>query len=340
MSKKYLTIIFSITSLVVILLINSMLNAYYGYKIMNPFSNDTSKNISLSSESEKDIRNILGEYSNTSLYIDNINLDVCFGQAVYYNDFKVNIPIISGRFLSQDDFKSSSNYIVIGRELEKYIKKINNKDIIKLNDIDYEVIGVMGEDDKVSILDSRFFINLNGYLRDSNITKDLTFTLTTSSNSYDSLLSELNKKFKDFTVDDLESNVLSTVAINSESSMLLAGIMVILFVLNIINITTYYVKDKLKEIGIRKNYGARSINIFKNILKDYIIIITLSSIISSLFYFIIIKSKLSIVLFGDTFYLIPILLTYIITMIIGLLISFIALKKANKYPINILIKGV
>lgn len=341
MSKKYLTIIFSVTSLVVILLTNSILNGYYGYKNMNPFSNNTSKSIRLSSETEKNITDILGKYSNTALYIEDISLDVCYGQAIYYNNFKFNIPMINGRFLSEGDFnKDSLNYIVIGKNLEKYISKINDKNIIKINDIEYEVIGIMGYEDTVSILDSRFFINLNGYLKNTPINTNLRFNLTTSSDSYNSLLNEINENFNDLTIENSNSNILSTIAINSKSLIILTSIMVILFLLNIINITSYYVKDKLKEIGIRKNYGARSVNIFKNILRDYFIIITAASIIATIFYLIIIKSKLSVLLFGSTIYLIPILITYIITILIGFLISFIALRKANKYPINILIKGV
>ena len=72
MSKKYLTTIFFVTSLVVTLLFNSLLNTYKGYKLANMFSNNTSKIISLSCDDSSKLTNILSKYDKTSIYLDDI----------------------------------------------------------------------------------------------------------------------------------------------------------------------------------------------------------------------------------------------------------------------------
>lgn len=344
MGKKYLTIIFCVISLVITLLSNSLVNVYDGYKLMNPFANKNSKTIKVVSlKNEEDIFSILKKYDNTAAYVDQINIDVCYGQAIYYSNFDFRIPMLEGRFLSKEDFYTNDlNTIVIGKDLKKYIKEINGKKIIKLNDINYEVIGVMGYKNKVSILDSRFFVNLNSYLKNNPLNEKTALNLTVRENVYDKLLDDIRKNYNILSIEENNSNVnsINLVATNSRSLIILASIMVILFLLNIINITSYYVKDKLKEIGIRKSYGARGINIFKNILKDYLFTVTVASIASLILYIIIIKSNLSIQIFGSDLYIRSIFFSYMITLFIGSFVSLIALIKINKHSINLLIKGV
>ncbi|MGL4971003.1 MAG: ABC transporter permease [Cetobacterium sp.] len=346
MNKKYLTTIFCIISLVITLLINCIISAYVGYKLMNPFANKNSKIISISSKnSENNIIDVLKKYDNTAVYIDQINIDVCYGQAIYYNNYNNNIPMINGKFLSNDDFLNDEcRSIVIGKDLEKYVKIYTStgKKVIRIQDIDYDVIGVMGYENQVSILDSRFFININGFLHSNPINNNTRMNLTTNQDTQSELLKDLDKSFNDISVEDNNnnSNMVSQIALNSKNLIAIVVIMVILFILNIINITSYYIKDKLKEIGIRKSYGARQVNIFKNILKDYLLVVTIGNIISLLIYAIIIKSNMSAWLFGSGFYILPIIVTYTITTLIGVLIAIIVLAGCNKYPMNILIKGV
>jgi len=83
MSKKYLTIIFFVTSLIVTLLFNSLQNTYNTYKLTNMFSNDTSKSISLSCDEPDKLINILSKYNETTLYLDNIWIGPYLGQAIF-----------------------------------------------------------------------------------------------------------------------------------------------------------------------------------------------------------------------------------------------------------------
>ncbi|MBE6047314.1 MAG: ABC transporter permease [Clostridium sp.] len=251
--------------------------------------------------------------------------------------------MINGRFLSQNDlYDTSSNYIVIGKDLEKFITIIDNKKIIRINNINYEVIGIMGYTDKISILDTKFYININCYLNNITVDKNMKFILTKYDNSYTDLSNELNTSFNDLEINDIETNqdIFTTTIKNTESLLILSAIVVLLFLLNIINIASYYIKDKLKEIGIRKNYGANSFNIFRNILNDYFVIISISSTISALFYSLIIKLKIVPAILGSTIYLLPVLTTYILTLLIGIIISLVTLIRVNKKSINTLIKGV
>ena len=343
MSKKYLTTIFFVTSLVVTLLFNSLLNTYKGYKLANMFSNNTSKIISLSCDDSSKLTNILSKYDKTSIYLDDIWIGSSLGQAILFNNFNLEIPILEGRFLSEDDFSNKgSNYIVIGKALEKYINIIDNKKYIKINDVNYEVIGVMGYEDRISVLDTRFYININCYLNNTIIDKNTKFVLTNKNNSYTDLLNELSNSFYDLETNDIEAdkNAFFTIIENSQSLIILVAILAALFLLNIVNIASYYIKDKLKEIGIRRNYGANSFNIFKNILKDYVILISISTILSAIFYSLIIKLKIMPEILGSNIYLLPVFITYILTLLIGAIISLFTMIKVNKKSINMLIKGV
>lgn len=340
MSKKYLIVLFTMTTLIVTLFGNSLMNIYTSFYLMNPLCNKSTKSLTFESEDIHKITNQLDKYHNTALYIDEINLDICFGEAIYFNNYKFNIPLINGRFISENDLKDNrTKNIVIGKNLRQYIIRIDNQDCIKIDDIYYKVIGVMGYNDRTSYLDSTFFINLNGYMNNKIIQKNIKFKITTP--YLNNVISDLKSNAKNVSyAESSDKGLVENVLINGKSMLLITGIMVLIFILNIINIISYYIKSKIKEIGIRRNYGAGNFNIFLNVLCDYFEVITYAVILSSVIYILIIKSNLSSSLFGYDVFLLPILISYSISIIIGCFISMIVVRKSNKYPINNLIKGV
>ncbi|MCQ2523103.1 MAG: ABC transporter permease [Lachnospiraceae bacterium] len=94
---------------------------------------------------------------------------------LYYNDYFVDMPLISGRFFRKSDISSTKPLAVIGKNYQNHIYKRGNSSFININDVEYKVIGIMGID-AATFLDNYIYINLSSITTPlSNITVSMDY---------------------------------------------------------------------------------------------------------------------------------------------------------------------
>ena len=210
--------------------------------------------------------------------------------------------ITKGRFLNQFDLNKKSKVVVLGRLVEKDLfgkHSALNKNIT-LNGINYKVIGVFKDEGgdweeriiNMPITTAQAIFGNNDYLDQVVMTYNPELNVNQALNFSDDILKSLKKKHnvspKDQSAvrvhnvakDKKDVNqfmtVLNFIVLFIGFGTLLAGI------IGISNIMIYVVKERTKELGIRKALGAKPKQIVGMILQESVLITALSGYVGLL----------------------------------------------------------
>ncbi len=217
---------------------------------------------------------------------------------------KIERSIIeSGRYLNQRDVKDRNKVLVIGRQVQKELFKDEDPigQMLIANGLVFKVIGVFSDDGNERE-ESNIYApyttmqqiygntdQINTIAMTYNPAFDFTRALAFSDTMEDVLKRRLvihpedqsaffvNNYARGFADIQTFSNFLTFVAIGVGVLILIAGIV------GIGNILIFIIKERTKEIGIRKALGARPIEIVKLILMESIVITALSGLGGMLF---------------------------------------------------------
>ena len=204
--------------------------------------------------------------------------------------------LISGRFINQRDLNQSTKVIVIGRLVKEDLFKTSKVlgEYIDLNNIQYKVVGVyqdIGDDNEERIIymplttAQRIYGN-NDFIDQINLTYNLDMGLDnaialgrTIENRIKKIFNvepsdqravRLDNRAQDASQINQFNSVLAILVLIIGSGTLIAGIV------GISNIMIFIVKERTKEIGIRKALGARPSSIQAIILIESVLITSVS----------------------------------------------------------------
>ena len=204
--------------------------------------------------------------------------------------------LISGRFINQRDLNQSTKVIVIGRLVKEDLFKTSKVlgEYIDLNNIQYKVVGVyqdIGDDNEERIIymplttAQRIYGN-NDFIDQINLTYNLDMGLDnaialgrTIENRIKKIFNvepsdqravRLDNRAQDASQINTFNNVLAILVLIIGLGTLIAGIV------GISNIMIFIVKERTKEIGIRKALGARPSSIQAIILIESVLITSVS----------------------------------------------------------------
>ena len=282
------------------------------------------------------------EFMNTIKNIDNIYIEkngfmssTYKGKAIFFNKSILNIPnMINGKFFNIKDFEKNKPKAIVGKSVYDNISiKIGKTRYIKYDNSLYEIIGVMGYEDKNSILDNQFFINLNSYVMKSN---NLIYTKKLKTNNYKKIVKEFTNKY-----DDIEFEEVNNIQDNSNnySQVYLIMILIISVIfMNVVNVTLQWIESRKKEIGIKKALGGTNFRIALEILFENQVIASISYFVGCLIYLVIIKSKF-IPILGNAIYVMGLFKAFIFSSFIALIVSMISIINILKVKPSIIMKG-
>ncbi|WP_054750394.1 ABC transporter permease [Ruminiclostridium josui] len=118
----------------------------------------------------KDTTNILGSlekgtgaFMNSMLFnIDNAGVDNYFEVSAewFRGDTGWHYPLSQGRYYTPEEVQRGSKVVLIGKQIKKYVQKINGQSFVQIYGDKYKVIGTVGFKDKKSLWDSRVFMPL------------------------------------------------------------------------------------------------------------------------------------------------------------------------------------
>ena len=204
--------------------------------------------------------------------------------------------LISGRFINQRDLNQSTKVIVIGRLVKEDLFKTSKVlgEYIDLNNIQYKVVGVyqdIGDDNEERIIymplttAQRIYGN-NDFIDQINLTYNLDMGLDNAIALGRTIENRIKKIFNVEPSDQravrLDNRASDASQINQFNSILAILVLIIgsgtliAGIVGISNIMIFIVKERTKEIGIRKALGARPSSIQAIILIESVLITSVS----------------------------------------------------------------
>ncbi|MBL6877381.1 MAG: ABC transporter permease [Flavobacteriaceae bacterium] len=210
--------------------------------------------------------------------------------------------LVSGRFINQRDLQESTKVIVIGRLVKEDLFKTEKVigEYIDLNKIQYKVVGVyqdIGDDNEERIIymplttAQRIYGN-NDFIDQINLTYNLSMGLDNAIALGTNIESRIKKIFNIEPSDQravrLRNRATEANQINQFNRVLTILVLIIGLgtliagIVGISNIMIFIVKERTKEIGIRKALGARPSSIQSIILIESVLITSISGYVGLL----------------------------------------------------------
>jgi len=210
--------------------------------------------------------------------------------------------MIDGRYINQNDLNNKTKVVVIGRLVEEdlFLKTTSLGKYINLGGIPYKVIGIFtdeGSDNEdrliyMPITTAQQVYGNNDYIDQINLTYNPEMNFDQAISFSNLITNKLKDRFSVARTDQRAIRVRNTAqgakAVNQMSFGLGVIILVIGFgtliagIVGISNIMIFIVKERTKEIGIRKALGASPKSIVSIILMESVLITTIAGYVGLL----------------------------------------------------------
>lgn len=222
--------------------------------------------------------------------------------------------VIEGRYISPLDIQRSQNVAVIGRLVQKDLIKNANPigATIDLNGSDFTVVGVFSDDGgdrderqiTVPITTLQKMKKSSDTINSINVTYNKTLSTTQAINLGKNIESNLKKVHRIDPNDD-QGIIVRNTAENMKDTLAFMFVLTVIVgvigmgtliagVLGISNIMVYIVKERTKEIGVRKAIGAQPRSIVALIMQESIVITVISGVVG------IVLGVLTLKMIGDS----------------------------------------
>ncbi|WP_066874804.1 ABC transporter permease [Clostridium mediterraneense] len=219
-------------------------------------------------------------------------LSVGFSKGLYFTkDFGEDFPLLRGRLLNSDDMNSTEPLALIGKEFEKFIIKKDNLEYITLKNIDYKVVGILGEKNIKNDIDSMIFYNLNSLFYNLNSLKPVSLSnivLNSETLSSREIVKKIENTFPKESITSIEEIGAiylepSKLSIAYQIENIIPFVLVIIaFVCTLIRGLIFWGEKLSLELGVRLSLGATKKSILVLILKRFTIIYFMSSILATM----------------------------------------------------------
>lgn len=191
----------------------------------------------------------------------------------FINQPEWKVPIIKGRYYTSKEILQSNKVALIGKGLKRCIHVENGVEKITMGGETFDLIGIVGDENRDTAWDSTIFMPITAI---PNMSKVSYFNFQRQKVV---LTSGENKQFQD--LENIKSNIaledenatvyvtevegdtnifLNLVSMNSEFIMI-AVVVIILSIANMMNLTSFWIRDRKGEIAIRKAFGISNFNI-------------------------------------------------------------------------------
>ncbi|GKU77288.1 ABC transporter permease [Paenibacillus sp. L3-i20] len=351
--KAFILIIFFIVSLFMSVTTNTLESAYKNIAEMNVLQNKNSISFEIlgaKSISGTNFITALDAGDDIIIQKNGLILGPYYGKAIYLKSgHSLQVPLISGRFVTSQDMGQGQKVAVIGKNLEYLTFMENDQEYIRYDDEDYNVIGKLGHSNRSSSFDDLFILNLDQLLLKSDNLQyysDL-WTIYNLNSSTEESFYHLNNQIKNINNQtsltqlntQTSNSYLEELLTNRLFSLSITGVIIILLLMNILNTTNFYIESKRREIGIRKAVGASNWNISVKILKDYISLAIVAYLIAQIVYIGVVRFKITPLIFGDSINLFSTTAGFVLVLVVGCLVAVVPVVQSIRLQPNEIIKG-
>jgi putative ABC transport system permease protein len=209
----------------------------------------------------------------------------------YYNKINKRYPLIEGNYYTESDLKNGNKVVLIGRSYIQYMYTDNDIDYIDINNSRYQVLGIIGvENEKIRELDNKIVMPITSIPKtamDELIErKEFSFFIFGTGeyprNQYKTIKNKI-MNYDTFAVisayDFVRQNVIH-ISIGEYKDMNLSLLIYLCAVINTLNVSSYWIESRKREIGIRKAFGSTNIRVVGMLFAEMFLIALCSSIIS------------------------------------------------------------
>ncbi|MFL0247522.1 ABC transporter permease [Candidatus Clostridium stratigraminis] len=353
----YVIMIFSLIIFTFSLVTSIILTDYKNNRELNALKNSETKYFKFT-DSQKisfdSLVQVLGDYNKSNIYLEYnpvpkyLQNNTLFGKSIYYNyNIDNKLPILKGRAFTLDQIKSNEKLILVGKNLTQYIIKENGIDYFIIDDIKYKVIGILGNNSNKTGYDDTFLINMKSmdYYSDKRATWSLNVSNKIDLNNILKMYQKVginNNTTLEFVSSDFNDKKISIKDLlqNYQDFIFIFEIVFGFGLLNLIIVVYFWIDKSVKEIGVRKAYGATNFNIAKLIVIRYEIGVLISVVIGITLHGFFRKVLTAMFPnFSFDIYIENVTIATVIFMLIGLLAAIIPLIKAREVQPIIIMKG-
>lgn len=207
-------------------------------------------------------------FNNLLVHPDRAELDTyCPVSAEWFvRDDGWHYPLVSGRYYTSEEIKNGEKVALVGNSRKEDMREENGKQYIDIGGEAYEVLGIVGIEDQVSLWDNRIFMPctaLPGEVMEDMTLHSVNFILYNESGelSKDQKVIEKNgdSMASDFEIEDegaVQTEDMAQALLQSQDpiySLILLGYAVVL--IYAINIVVFWLEKRRYEIGLRKAFG-------------------------------------------------------------------------------------
>jgi putative ABC transport system permease protein len=217
-------------------------------------------------------------------------------KAVTFNKYpEWTIPLLSGRYISLEDVKKGNMVAVIGTDLIKCTYEKGGNKYINFTGEKYKVIGVGGRKDSSNIYNKVIYIpfksisqNVKNTINDDS---QLTIFLRKNGQSPINEARQLVKAIKG--IDEnavITQDTIDNVSIESyklRNTIIEVILILITGIINVINLSVFWILDRKKELAVKKTFGANNYNIAYEIFKELFVLSLYGAILAVSFQYII-----------------------------------------------------
>ncbi|MDV4150206.1 ABC transporter permease [Clostridium sp. AL.422] len=272
--------------------------------------------------------------------IKNIN----YVKGIHDIDLSEIIPLYSGEFLNEEEVNSEEKVVMIGKYLEKFTYKKDEKIYIDIYNEEYEVKGFIGRkgESKYSIY---ILMPSKTYNKVLNTEETDSYVIEVDKKTNKEIVDKINNIFKDDIIDinvnytqlnkpiakafELEKNILTNLSIAIIFSIVCSITFVLLWVGKI-----------SKNISIRKALGANGNDIFMFVFKNLTQMLIISVIIALILSYGLLSIAIRyIAIFSISLNISVILQSILMLIILIIILSRILLKKFSKMDISNLLRS-
>lgn len=183
-------------------------------------------------------------------------------------DASFPIPMLSGRYFSQQDFKNNKNVAIIGKGLIDETAKMDGKEYLELNGEKYEIIGIVGLNSLPSAIDYSIYVTLGNSIE--LLGDELNYTFDGSNEGVKNSVEKFISMYK---ADELPNQFvnLDIIYTNKASNFVyLLFLIILLFILTLLTFFTVF--NKKEVINVYSINGAKPYQIVYMALKKYVLL--------------------------------------------------------------------
>jgi putative ABC transport system permease protein len=246
------------------------------------------------------------------------------------------LPLLSGRYISAEEIAAGEKVAVIGEMLKENTITVGEDINIAIEGENYRVVGVAGRKTDKITFDNVLYIPLstipepvvNKVIKDSQVSVFIRKNGGSPSEEAAKLGAAMKEIDKLSTIEEkrIEENFGIT-EFNLIVTIIMVGLILVTGIINVLNLSVFWILDRRKEISVKKAFGANNYNVVFEVFKDMFFLSLTGAIFAITLQFIVDMTLSELIMFSITPTAANFLLVFLMSLVCGILITSTLIRK-------------